>query len=47
MVLREVKPTSPPSVEYFLTELGRELMPAIAAVGKKFKKTGISEPVDK
>jgi DNA-binding HxlR family transcriptional regulator len=41
---REVKPTSPPSVEYYLTEAGHELMPAIkaiVAVGKKLKKTGL------
>lgn len=40
VIIREVKPTSPPSVEYSLTEPGRELMPAIeaiAAVGKKLK----------
>jgi len=33
--------TSPPTVEYSLTELGRELQPAIAAivtVGVKLKK---------
>jgi len=27
-------PTSPPSVEYSLTELGRELVPAISAIMK-------------
>lgn len=46
VVFREVKPTSPPSVEYYLTEPGRELMSAIeviAAVGKKLKKTKILE----
>jgi len=32
VVLREVMPTSPPSVEYSLTELGRELIPAIKAI---------------
>lgn len=40
VVAREVKPTSPPSVEYSLTELGRELLPAIdaiVAVGHKLK----------
>ena len=40
LVTRRVKPTSPPSVEYELTELGKELLPAIAAiveVGKKLK----------
>ena len=38
---REVMPTSPPSVEYALTPLGRELIPAIAAivkVGQKLKR---------
>lgn len=37
---REVKPTSPPSVEYSLTGLGAELVPAIegiVAVGHKLK----------
>jgi DNA-binding HxlR family transcriptional regulator len=29
---REVLPTSPPSVEYALTELGRELLPVISAI---------------
>ncbi len=32
VVLREVKPTSPPSVEYSLTDLGSELVPAIDAI---------------
>jgi DNA-binding HxlR family transcriptional regulator len=38
---RQVKPTSPPSVEYSLTPDGRELLPAIraiAAVGRKLKQ---------
>lgn len=41
IVTREVRPTSPPSVEYSLTDLGHELMPAIAAiveVGEKLKQ---------
>lgn len=41
VVIREVKPTSPPSVEYSLTDLGRQLVPAIeaiAAVGHKLKE---------
>lgn len=41
VVHREVKPTSPPTVEYSLTELGGELMPAIEAlveVGHKLKR---------
>jgi DNA-binding HxlR family transcriptional regulator len=32
VVARRVMPTSPPSVEYQLTELGRELLPAIQAI---------------
>ncbi|WP_193371132.1 winged helix-turn-helix transcriptional regulator [Pelagibius marinus] len=41
VVLREVKPTSPPSVEYSLTDLGQQLVPAINAiadVGHKLKE---------
>lgn len=48
VVAREVKPTSPPSVEYSLTELGKELVPAIDAivrVGHKLKHR-IESPVD-
>lgn len=40
VVMRTVVPTTPPSVEYSLTELGRELVPAIEAivnVGRKLK----------
>lgn len=40
VVSRSVMPTSPPSVEYALTELGGELVPAINAivdVGKRLK----------
>ena len=32
VVSRRVMPTSPPSVEYELTDLGRELLPAIQAI---------------
>jgi DNA-binding HxlR family transcriptional regulator len=42
VVTRRVMPTTPPSVEYALTELGRELMPAIGAiveVGHKLKRS--------
>ena len=41
ILLRQVVPTSPPTVEYSLTELGRELTPAIEAivrVGHKLKR---------
>jgi DNA-binding HxlR family transcriptional regulator len=41
VVQRTVKPTSPPSVEYALTDLGQELVPAIMAivsVGERLKK---------
>ena len=41
IVTRRVVPTSPPSVEYELTELGAELLPAIRAiaeVGMKLKE---------
>lgn len=40
VIRREVKPTSPPSVEYSLTDLGEQLIPAINAiadVGHKLK----------
>lgn len=43
VVVRRVMATSPPSVEYALTELGRELVPAIdsiARVGYKLKQAG-------
>jgi DNA-binding HxlR family transcriptional regulator len=42
---RRVSASSPPSVEYELTSLGEELLPAIAAivrVGAKLKKAGAS-----
>lgn len=41
VVARRVLPTSPPSVEYELTGLGRELLPAIKAivdVGERLKR---------
>lgn len=41
VVRRRVMPTSPPAAEYALTELGRELVPAIKAivqVGEKLKR---------
>ena len=41
VVHREVMPTSPPTVEYRLSELGRELKPAIEAivkVGQRLKR---------
>jgi DNA-binding HxlR family transcriptional regulator len=47
VVTREVVASSPPSVEYRLTDLGRELVPAIAAiveVGRKLKDTEAALP---
>jgi DNA-binding HxlR family transcriptional regulator len=47
VVTRSVVPTSPPSVEYALTDLGRELVPAIAAivaVGRKLKERDLASP---
>ena len=41
VIARQVMATSPPSAEYSLTELGGELIPAIAAivrVGQKLKR---------
>ena len=46
VVIREVKPTSPPSVEYSLTDLGQQLVPAInaiAEVGYKLKQRAAAE----
>lgn len=34
IVLRHVRTTSPPSVEYELTQLGQEFMPAIRAISE-------------
>jgi DNA-binding HxlR family transcriptional regulator len=34
VVIREVLPSSPPSVEYALSELGKELIPVIDAIVK-------------
>jgi DNA-binding HxlR family transcriptional regulator len=50
VITRHVVPTSPPSVEYALTDLGRELVPALAAivaVGHKLKtrsRTALTRP---
>lgn len=44
VVRRTVQPTSPPSVEYCLTPLGQELIPALDAivqVGHKLKMTPV------
>lgn len=44
VVTRKVMPTSPPSVEYSLTPLGAELIPAIKAiveVGRKLKNKSV------
>jgi DNA-binding HxlR family transcriptional regulator len=46
VVIREVKPTSPPSVEYSLTDLGQQLVPAInaiAEVGHKLKQRAAAQ----
>jgi len=43
VLVRSVRPTSPPSVEYTLTDLGAELVPALEAiveVGHRLKKLG-------
>jgi DNA-binding HxlR family transcriptional regulator len=47
VITRRVMATSPPSVEYALTELGRELVPAIEAiarVGHRLKPTAHGHP---
>src|SRR5262245_2163477 len=48
VVARRVVPSSPPSVEYELTELGRELLPAIQAIiavgAKLMMRSGHAEP---
>jgi DNA-binding HxlR family transcriptional regulator len=41
VVSRTVRPTSPPTVEYALTDLGRELVPAVDAIveiGRRLKQ---------
>ena len=46
VVRRQVMPTSPPTVEYSLTELGLELKPAIeaiASVGHRIKRIRIDD----
>lgn len=43
VLVRHVRPTSPPSVEYELTKLGEELIPAldsIVSVGHRLKALG-------
>ena len=43
VISRHVRPTSPPSVEYELTQLGQELVPALEAivkVGHRLKEAG-------
>ncbi|WP_246591685.1 winged helix-turn-helix transcriptional regulator [Aminobacter anthyllidis] len=49
-VWRRVMPTSPPSVEYGLTELGQEFLPAIStivAVGHKLKQRKAAQAPDR
>src|SRR5689334_11427758 len=43
VVIRRVMPTSPPSVEYELSELGRELLPAIEAIIRVGTKLALRE----
>lgn len=48
VISRTIQPTTPPSVEYALTALGHELVPALVAiveVGEKLKATQAPEPV--
>ena len=47
VVERRVMPTSPPSVEYELTELGRELLPAIEAIIRVGTKLALREGHDR
>ncbi|WP_169543204.1 winged helix-turn-helix transcriptional regulator [Sneathiella aquimaris] len=52
IIFREVKPTSPPSVEYSLTGFGKELMPAIEAIANvghkiKLKRDSLENQSDK
>jgi DNA-binding HxlR family transcriptional regulator len=45
VIIRKVCDTSPPSVEYSLSDIGRELIPAldsIVEVGHKLKERGYS-----
>ncbi|HRE20763.1 MAG TPA: helix-turn-helix domain-containing protein [Rhabdaerophilum sp.] len=47
VILRRVMPTSPPSTEYELTDLGQELLPAIVAIAEVgFKLANGGKPVD-
>lgn len=49
VVTRQVLPTSPPSVEYELTELGRDLLPVITAiidVGARLKRARAATATD-
>jgi len=47
VVTRRVMPTSPPSVEYELSELGRELLPAIEAIIRVGTKLALREGHDR
>jgi len=44
VIVRNVLPTSPPSVEYALTPLGRELVPAIDAIVAVGRRLQTREP---
>jgi len=43
VITRAVVPTTPPSTEYELTALGRELVPALAAIAAVGEKLGTEE----
>jgi DNA-binding HxlR family transcriptional regulator len=44
IVIREVMPSSPPAVEYALSELGEELIPVIDAIVKAGTRLRASQP---
>ena len=44
VITRAVVPTSPPSTEYALTDLGRELVPALSAIAAVGQKLGTAAP---
>jgi DNA-binding HxlR family transcriptional regulator len=44
IIQRTVMPTTPPSTEYALTDLGRQLVPALAAIAAVGMKLGTAAP---